>query len=314
MRLYEEAEKIRILGIEGYRFGFFVMLGMAAAAAVIGFLSWAKQCEKGTAPALVFLNILLGALGGRIGFCLMNQELGSLMPLSSWWKITGGGWSMSGAVAGAMLAGWMTARITKQKAGKILDITACALPLFMAMERTGEGCIPEFDYSRELSTEFLKGTFLIFSDDYGSYLATWKIAGIVMLILFPILIFDVIRSRRDGDTCELFLMLFGGCSILLESLRYDRFLSISFVGLEQVLAAVFLGIGVFTAAGQAGKKRKKTAAAAVLSVFVVIGIAVGLEFALDRTTINKILIYAGYVLVVAVPVVLGIRLRDSSHP
>ena len=312
MRLYEEAEKIHILGIEGYRFGFFVMMGMMAAVIVIGFLSWAKRCEKGTAPMLAFLGILLGAFGGRVGFCLMNRELGSLMPLSSWGKITGGGWAMSGVVAGVMLAGWITARITKQKAGKILDITACALPLFMVMERTGEGCIPEFDYSRELSTEFLKGSFLAFSDDYGTYLATWKLAGILMLILFPVLIYNIIRSRKDGDTCILFLMLFGGCSILLESLRYDRFLSISFVGLEQVLAAVFLGIGVFITAVQAGPRRKKAAIAAAVSVFVMIGIAVGLEFALDRTTFNKILIYTGYALVVAIPVTLGIRLRKKK--
>ena len=312
MRLYEEAEKIRILGIEGYRFGFFVMLGMAAAAIAIGFLSWAKRCEKGTAPMLIFLSILFGAAGGRIGFCLMNQELGAMMPLNSWGKITGGGWAMSGVAAGTMLAGWITARITKQKTGRILDITVCALPLFMAMERTGEGCIPDFDYSRELSTEFLKGTFLTFSDDYGSYLATWKAAGIVMLILFPILIYDIIRSEKDGDTCVLFLMLFGGCSILLESLRYDRFLSISFVGLEQVLAAVFLGIGVSIAAARAGKRQGKAAITAVISVFVMVGIAVGLEFALDRTTFNKILIYAIYILVVAVPVILGLRLRNKE--
>ena len=313
MRLYEEAEKIRFLGIEGYRFGFFVMLGMAAAATVIGFLCWAKRCEKGTAPLLVFLSILLGAAGSRISFCLMNQELGAMMPLKSWGRISDGGWAMTGVVAGAILAGWITARVTKQKTGKILDIIACALPVFMAMERTGEGCIPEFDYSRELSTEFLKGTFLAFSDEYGSYLATWKVAGIVMLILFPILIFDIIRSVKDGDTCILFFMIFGGCSILLESLRYDRFLSISFVGLEQVLAAVFLGIGVFAAAGQAGKKRKKAAVAAVISVFATVGISVGLEFALDRTNINKILIYAVYILAVASPVILGLRLRNKAR-
>ena len=313
MSLYEEAEKISVLGIEGYRFGFFVMLGLAAAAAVIGFLCWAKRCGKGTAPLMVFLSLLLGGVCSRIGFCLMNRELGGMMPPASWFLITGGGWSMSGLVGGVMLAGWMAARITKQKAEKLLDISACALPLFMALERAGEGCVPEFDYSRELSTEFLKGTFLTFSDEYGTYLATWKLAAIVMLILFPILMIDIIRSGKDGDTCLLFLMLFGGCSVLLESLRYDRFLSISFVGLEQILAAFFLGIGVFVYAGMAGKSRKGLKTAAVISVFAAVGIAVGLEFALDRTTFNKIVIYAAYCAVMAVPVTLGLLLRGSGR-
>ena len=257
MHLYEEAEKISLLGIEGYRFGFFVMLGMTAAVAVIGFLSWAKRCEKGTAPLMALLSILLGGFCSRLAFCLMNRELGSLMPFSSWFRITGGGWSMSGLIGGVFLAGWISARITKQKAGKLLDILACALPLLICLERFGEGCIPEFDYSRELSTDILKGTFLAFSDEYGAYLATWRLAGIVTLMLFPILMADIIRSRKDGDTVLLFLMLFGACSVLLESLRYDRFLSISFVGLEQILAAVILGIGVFILSGRcAGRNRR----------------------------------------------------------
>lgn len=312
MQLYEEAEKLSVLALEVYRFGFYVMLGLLAAAGVIGFLCWAKRCIPGTAPLTLCLCLVLGALFSRVGFCLMNRELGGMMPFSSWLRFTGGGWSMSLLVVGVFLAGWLSARITKQKTGMVLDIVCCALPLFMALERAGEGCVAEFDYSRELSTDFLKGTFLTFQDEYGSYLATWKLAGILMLILFPILILDVIHSGKDGDTAILFLLLFGAFSILLESLRYDRFLSISFVGLEQVFSAIFLGMGVFVAAGQAGRKAGKLRFAAVLSVFLMVGIAVGLEFALDRTTFSKILIYAGYILTVSVPVWLGLRLRKKT--
>ena len=312
MKLYDEAEKISILGVEGYRFGFFVLLGMLAAAGVIGFLCWAKRCGKGTAPLLIFLSGLLGGLFSRLGFCLMNRELGAMMPLSSWIQITGGGWSMAGLVIGVMLAALLCARITGQKAGKTLDIVACALPLFMALERFGEGCIPEFDYSRDLSTDLLKHSFLAFSDDYGAYLATWKLAGIVMLILFPILIWDVIRSREDGDTALLFLLLFGSCSAILESLRYDRFLSISFVGLEQILAAVFLGAGVVILALRAGKAKRRLGVIAVISLLMMVGIVIGLEFALDRTTFNKIVIYLAFAAVAAIPVVLALRLRSAE--
>ena len=313
MALYEEAEKISLLGLEAYRFGFFVMLGLAAAAAVMGFLSWAKRARKGTAPLQLLLSLALGGLCSRVAFCLMNQELGVMMPLSSWFRITGGGWSMMGLVGGVLLAAWITAKITRQKAGMTLDIAACALPAFMALERAGEGCVPEFDYSRRLTSSFLNGTFLTFSDYDGTYLATWKLAAIVMLLLVPLLVWDLTRSRRDGDTCILFLLLFGGCSVLLESLRYDRFLSITFVGLEHVLAAVTMGIGVFVLAGRAGKRQKKLGIAGTASVFLAVAIAVGLEFALDRTTFNKILIYIAYVLVMAVPVTLGILLRRKER-
>ena len=308
MQLWEEAEKISILGFEIYRFGFFIALGLAAAVAVISFLSWAKRCRRGTAPLLAVLGILLGGVFSRVGFCLMNQEMGSLMPVSSWFRITGGGWSMIGAVGGVMFAAWLTAKLTGEKGAVMRDIAACALPAFLALERAGEDSIPDFDYSRLLESTFLNGTFLTRSDYDGYYLATNRLAVIVMALLMIILLLSMIRSKREGDTCLLFLLLFGACSVMLESLRYDRFLSISFVGLQHILAAVILLIGVIAAARPNFAAHGKLASAAVISVFAAAAIAVGLEFALDRTTVNKLLIYAVYVVVIFTPAVMGIRL------
>ena len=313
MKLYEDAAKITVFGLEMYRFGFFVMLGMIAAAAVFAFLSWAKRAEKGTAPLQILLSLLLGAVCSRVLFCLLNRELGALMPLSSWIRVAGGGWSMMGLIAGVLFASVLTAKLTGQKSGMTLDMAACALPVFMALERFGEGCVPEFDYSRKLTTGFLNGTFLTFSDYDGYYLCTWKLAAILMLILFPVMMADLIRSRKDGDTGILFLLLFGSVSVILESLRYDRFLSVSFVGLQQILAAVYMAAGVIMAARRAGRRQNGLKKAAVISVLAVAAIAIGLEFALDRTTISPILIYAVYVLVMAVPVALGLKLRGADR-
>lgn len=313
-RLYDEAEKIRILGIEVYRFGFFVMLGLILAAAMIGFLCWARRTRKGTGPLLLLLSLVLGGICSRLFFCLMSfEDLGAMLPLPAWFDITGGGWSMMGLVGGVMLAAWAAALLTRQKAGLLLDIAACALPLFMVLERVGEGCIPQFDFSRKLDTDLLNNTFLTFSDYDGHYLATWKLTAIVMGILVPILIWDLTRSRKDGDTCLLFLLLFGGCSVILESLRYDHFLTVhSFVGMEHVAAAILLAVGVFIPAGRAHKRKKSLAAAAVISVFLMVILAVLLEFALDRTEFNKLVIYTAYLAIVAVPVVLGLRLRRNG--
>ena len=318
MSLWDEAEKMSLGAVQFYRFGFFVALGMAAAAAVIGFLSWAKRCERGTTPLLLFLSLLLGGICSRLGFCLMNQELGEMMPVKSWLNITGGGWCMMTLIGGVMLAAWVTAKITRQKAGQVLDIVACALPAFMVLERIGEGFIredgiPSFNYSRPLETRFLTNTFLSFSDQYEDefYLATWRLAAIVMGILFVILMLDLIRSEKHGDTCLMFLMFFGAASVILESLRYDRFLSITFVGLEQVLAAILLLMGVTISAVRNRTHRKKMAMIAMISVFAAAGIAVGLEFALDRTTVSKILIYAVFILVIFTPAALGLHLRKT---
>ncbi len=313
MNLWEEAEKISLLGVEAYRYGFFVALGMIAAAAVIGFLSYAKKCEKGTAPLLLFLSIIMGGLISRIGFCLLNQELGFMMPLKSWFNITGGGWSMVGLVGGVMLAGWTTGKLTKQHAGVTLDIVACALPIFLALERIGEDCIPDFNYSRELESTFLNNTFLVVSNGNDTFrLATRRLTAIIMVILFIILIIDLMHLKRDGNTCLLFLMLFGAATVILESLRYDRFLRITFVGLEQILAAVMLFLGILPCALRNMKERKGLAVIAIISVFLAAGFGVGLEFALDRSNISRLLIYAVFLLVMIMPVALGLKLRRED--
>ncbi len=82
--------------------------------------------------------------------------------------------------------------------------------------------------------------------------------------------------------------------------------------MQHIAAAVLLAIGVIILAARAGKRQKNLAIAAVISVAAMVGIAVGLEFALDRTDVNTILLYTAYVLVVAVPVVLGLMLRKNE--
>lgn len=79
------------------------------------------------------------------------------------------------------------------------------------------------------------------------------------------------------------------------------------------MAAVYLGIGVIILAARAGKRQKKLGMVAVVSVFLAAGIAIGLEFALDRTGIHALLLYGIYLLVMAVPVALGIRLRSLER-
>ena len=41
-------------------------------------------------------------------------------------------------------------------------------------------------------------------------------------------------------------------------------------------------------------------------------IVIGLEFALDRTTWTKLLIYAGMIITVSIPVILGMKLLKNN--
>ena len=179
-------------------------------------------------------------------------------------------------------------------------------------ERIGENRILDFDISRALDSEWLKHSFLAVGEE-EPVLATYYVAAAVALVLFIILMFYISKKGREGNLAVRFLILFGASSIITESLRYDRFLSITFVGLQQVAAAVMLALGVILAVRRSNRPRSVLAVSAMISLPVMVGIVIGLEFALDRTTWNKFLLYAMMIITVSVPAVLGFRLLKHGE-
>lgn len=311
MNLIEEAVIINIFGVDVYAFGAYVALGTLCAMAVIFVMGKALGLKAGTAPLAALLGIVLGFAFSRLVFCLLNQELGSMMPLSAWLQVNGGGFSMFGLVGGVFLAGWLAARISGDNTRRVLDMMSLAVLPVVVAERIGESRIEDFDISRPLDNGFLARSFLATGGD-DPCLATYYLAAAVSFAIFVFLLFRIRNNRRDGHTAVSFLMTFGAASVVLESLRYDRFLSISFVGLQQIAAALMLGIGVVLAVKESGSFRTPAAVAALISLPLMVGIVLGLEFALDRTTWNKLLLYAMMIVTVAVPAVLGHRLLGRA--
>ena len=307
--MWYEAAKINVLGITVYAFGLYVMAGAIAFSAAAAARLSIKKAKTGTAPVLVLLSLLIGMLCSRLAFCLMDMEFGSLLPFRFWPYITAGGWSMMGLVGGVFLAAFLCARLTGQKPWMIIDCAVSGLCLFITAERVGEQWIPDFDISRTLDSEWLASTFLSVGDEYDSYLATFKLAAIAAFVLFIFLtaVDSGKRETSDGDLTITFLLFFGAGSIILESLRYDLFLSYSFVGLQHIIALVILTAGVFLASARwKGKTAVRTAAA--VSLLTAAAIALALEFALDRSTINKFIIYSVMTILIFIPAVLGFRM------
>lgn len=80
-------------------------------------------------------------------------------------------------------------------------------------------------------------------------LATFMLQAMVALVLFAVLsLFYLVGTRngklRDGDTCLIFLLLYGASQVVLDSTRYDSlfFRSNGFVSIVQVFSAVALGV------------------------------------------------------------------------
>lgn len=311
MNLIDEAVIIEIFGIRMYAYGVYVALGALCSMLMIGMMSRFLGLKKGTAALTALLSGVSGLVCSRLAFCLLNQELGSLTPFHIWPQINSGGWSMFGLIGGVFLGGWISARIMKEKAGKVLDVLSLSILPLIAAERIGENRIDYFDISRTLDSDFLNNSFLSVGSD-ERYLATYYVAAAVAVILFFVLLCFSFRRERYGSLTVRFLLLFGAASIITESLRYDFFLSISFVGLQQVAAALMLALGVILAVIRSNRPKSVLAAAAVVSLPLMVGAVIGLEFALDRTTWNKILIYLLMIITVGIPAGLGLKLLSQG--
>ncbi len=312
MNLIEEAVIIEVFGIKMYAFGACVALGVLFAVISLCVTGRFLSFKKGTALLTAVLSILSGILCSRVSFCLLNKELGHMTPLSFWPQVNGGGWSMFGLVGGVLAGGLISARIMKEDTGKVLDAVSLSLLPMIAAERMGESRIEDFDISRPLDSAFLKNSFLAVGGDEPC-LATYYIAAAAAVVLFVALAVRMSRKEQTGNVANSFLILFGAASIITESLRYDRFLSVSFVGLQQIAAAITLAAGIVIAIIRGKEKKPVLCTTALISLVLMVGAVIGLEFALDRTTWNKLLIYAAMILAVAIPTVLGLILLKKKN-
>ncbi len=81
-------------------------------------------------------------------------------------------------------------------------------------------------------------------------LATFLIQSFVALALFVSLAVFYVRGQkkglRDGDTCLIFLLIYGASQVVLDSTRYDSlfFRSNGFVSIVQVFSALALGLAI----------------------------------------------------------------------
>ena len=81
-------------------------------------------------------------------------------------------------------------------------------------------------------------------------LATFMLQSMAALVIFIALSVFYLKKRhrlKDGDTCLIFLLLYGCSQVVLDSTRYDSlfFRSNGFVSIVQVFSALALGLVIF---------------------------------------------------------------------
>ena len=269
-------------------------LGMAISLSLVAFLVAAGLKRAGYPPrvAEVFLLIALplGLLLSRLAYVLIRFYFflgwGEGLAFRFWQ----GGYSVWGAVLGFLLAVGLTARANRVKAAPLNDLLMPYALKMLALGRFCEG-LAGLGFGQEVPSGLAFFPIAV-GNEYGEWrFAVFMLEGVAAL-LFALLAYRY-PKQVPGDASRLALILFCAFQILFESLRKDEVLSWGFVKSSQVMGAAGLLIlmveGLFFRKKNSWRQPRHLALAGFALLVLLIA---GLEYAVDKTSININLIYA----------------------
>lgn len=233
-----------------------VLLTLAAATAICFFLAFylGKSGNAAAGFAVVPVSIVLSLVFARFfhWYCQSDSYLGFSAAMTNYAE---GGFALMGVFLGCVLAAVITRILCLHRnLPEMLDamsLAACAgmtvgrlSALFNASDR---GQVLES--FRSLPIAYPVNNAVSGAVEYR--LASFALQSIVALALFIGLTVFYHKGQkrgklRDGDTCLVFLLLYGASQVVLDSTRYDSlfFRSNGFVSVVQVLGAVALVLAV----------------------------------------------------------------------
>lgn len=280
----------------------------ALAGLLVLLLKTGKGLKGDSAFLLAALALPLALIGARLFYVLVRlPNYPEILPnFFRVWKKTasetdydvlpGGGFALWGAVGGAVLAALIVSRITKQSGGKLLDSMAAPAAIAICIARfaesfTGEGHGPAIE-----NPLFCRAPFCIYDGMWEEWhLAVFVFEGIAALIIFLVMVqYSPVRS---GDGARKFLILYGACQVLLESLRRDNFLRWLFVRVSQLTAVIVMLIMIIVAVIRWTKashpvQTKKKIIFCIIVFFLCVGGCIGIEFAVDKSDWPNEILYA----------------------
>ena len=314
--MHEDAQAVTILGTTVYAYGLMVMLGLWLAIALLVFLTRNNKKERCAAALTAVIALPLGFVSARLMYTLLDPNFQPLLSLSNVLDVSSGGFSMFGALTGAVLTALIAAKVSGVPGKRMLDLLSPALLIFLVPARLGEG-YTALGISRPLTTDWIASSFLARQDEFDAYLRTYLLEAMIACVLLMVILRYVNKKHRDGKAFALFCLLFGITQTLMESLRDDGHMRYSFIGVQQVLAVTLFGVTLILLAvrllRQDGLMLLPVLGLVAVPFSVLAG--VGVEFLVDRSEMGKIISYSLYLIILMIPAALGILMlkREDGH-
>lgn len=270
-------------------YGLFLIAAVAVGCAVFYLMAKRGGIKPQTVPLLAALAVMLGAVCGRLYLHVAKYAVNGM----GFWGYTllssrPYEYAACGTVLGVMLAGFVTAKLTKQKAWHVLDALAPAALFALAAARFGEH-FSDFGWGQVLVSPIWQRFPFAVQDMYEQWhLAAYMLEGVMALAVGAFVL--RVKTEREGDRFLRALLWWAATQILCESLRAET-IRWGFVRVQQLQCAVFMLGVLLTNAKRSG--RMKQAGKAVGLFLIGIGALVFVEYALDKLEFIPVLALYG---------------------
>lgn len=259
-------------------------------------------------------SALLGALlGGRALYCLTMLETilvdldASFLP-----QLWQGGYTLYGAVLGGAAGASIYARAAHRDARPLLDLLAPGAALMLTVARLAEYFTSQGLGDYIVDEAMMRFPFAVPSVYEDYQIPVFLYEALAAAVILPVTL-RMLRGARPGRTAETFVILLGVTQVILESLREDEFIRFGFVRLNQLMAAFTMAAVLAARVKRCvqGRGWNDWQIARIVLFLLSVGGVILLEFALDKSSIDNVILYAvmaGTLAVMAVSL-----LRDGRH-
>lgn len=283
--------------LTGYTWGAVIAAAAILSILLMGMIGRKHGLKAGTVPAFGILAIPLCVLFGRAGYylCSLNRMQAIGIPFLD---LKDGGLMFYGALAGGLLAAFLTGKITKTPFGKIADCAAAPAALTIVAGRlaeylTGAGygfsVTDWFDPWNTYNRSFIaweepeilcRFPFAVQDPFYGDWLFAINLLEGIAAIVFLVILLRM-KPRREGGAAALLLMMYAACQIVFESMREDEVLRLNFMKINMLISALVLLVILILCLKKMRSTAKETAVS-IVQILVFAGIATAMEFALEQ--------------------------------
>ena len=271
------------------RFSVAVFAGALLSSLLLLWVSKKRHLEQ-HAPLLLVLTLLLGPLCGHGLFAITRVLIYPLdyeHPIIFILNPSLGGFMYLGVFGAGTIAALITAKLAKCSFKELMAVLLPALLLLLACVRFAE----PLDYQGK--GPWAEGGFFPFSyapeaeypDD--RYIPVFFYEGLYALVLAILSARNALKTSGKRHQTKLYFVLYLAGQMFFEVFRQDEYINvtslITFIRLNQLFAAILLGIFLIYAVVKCSKTVSVSALVVRCAVFAIsVGACVGLQFLFDK--------------------------------